>query len=90
MRDRAAFTATEQEKIKSAAAQILAHPTFRSSDRSTKLFRYLLDRALSNEEETLKERRIGHEVFGREASYDTAEDPIVRNAASDTRKRLRQ
>lgn len=90
MRDRAAFTATEQEKIKSAAAQILAHPTFRSSDRSTKLFRYLLDRALSNEEETLKERRIGHEVFGRQASYDTAEDPIVRNAASDTRKRLRQ
>lgn len=90
VRERAELTATEQEKIRSAAAQILAHPTFRSSERSTRLFRYLLDRALSDEADALKERRIGHEVFGREAGYDTAEDPIVRNAASDLRKRLRQ
>jgi hypothetical protein len=90
VRDRSVFTEAEQETIRAAAAQILAHPSFQSSERSTKLFRYLLDRALANEDETLKERRIGHEVFGREISYDTGDDPVVRNAASDIRKRLRQ
>ena len=40
--------------------------------------------------DSYKERRIGHEVFGREVGYDTAADPVVRNAASETRKRLRQ
>jgi hypothetical protein len=90
VRDRSVFTETEQETIRTAAAQILAHPSFQSSERSTKLFRYLLERALANDDDTLKERRIGHEVFGREISYDTADDPVVRNAASDIRKRLRQ
>jgi hypothetical protein len=49
-----------------------------------------LDQALVGDGESLKERHIGHEVFGREISYDTAIDPVVRNAASETRKRLRQ
>jgi hypothetical protein len=40
--------------------------------------------------EAPNERQIGHEVFGREISYDTAADPVVRNAASETRKRLKQ
>ena len=31
--------------------------------------------ALLNEVEVPKERQIGHEVFGREISYDTAADP---------------
>ncbi|SEB51205.1 hypothetical protein [Terriglobus roseus] len=90
VRDRSVFTEAEQETIRHAASQILAHPAFRASERSTRLFRYLLERALLSDDEVLKERRIGHEVFGREISYDTSDDPIVRNAASDTRKRLRQ
>ena len=84
------FTEVEQNTIRNTASRILAHPTFRSSERSSRLFRYLLDQTLLGEGEALKERHIGHEVFGREISYDTASDPIVRNAASETRKRLRQ
>jgi len=37
----------------------------------------------------LNEQRIGVEVFGREANYDTAEDTIVRVHASELRKRLK-
>ncbi len=36
----------------------------------------------------LKERTIGVEVFGREPSYDTGSDHVVRTAASELRKRL--
>lgn len=90
MQEKAHFSDAEQDAIKRAATKVLDHESFRASERSTRLFRYLLDRAISNETELLKERLIGHEVFGRDISYDTSNDPIVRNAASDTRRRLRQ
>jgi hypothetical protein len=90
MQDKVRFTDTEKDAIRDTVSRILDHPSFRTSERSTRLFRYLLDRALSNDVEAPKERQIGHEVFGREVSYDTAADPVVRNAASETRKRLKQ
>ena len=90
MRQKVSYTSLQRDAIAAAAAKILDHPSFRSSERSARLFRYLLERALSDDGELIKERRIGHEVFGREVSYDTAADPVVRNAASETRKRLRQ
>jgi hypothetical protein len=85
-----AYSEVEQEIIRTAATHILEHPSFRTSERSSRLFQFLLDRAIVGEATGLKERHIGHEVFGREIGYDTALDPVVRNAASETRKRLRQ
>ena len=38
--------------------------------------------------DALKERVIGCEVFGRRPDYDAAEDPVVRVRAGDLRKRL--
>jgi hypothetical protein len=84
------YTEAEQQVIRSAAARILEHPSFRASERSSRLFKFLLESTLRRDLDGLKERQIGHEVFGREITYDTAVDPIVRNAASETRKRLRQ
>jgi hypothetical protein len=40
--------------------------------------------------DSLKERVIGVELFGRSPDYDTGEDAIVRVTASDVRKRLLQ
>jgi hypothetical protein len=54
------------------------------------LLAYLIEQALLDDPKPLKERRVGSEVFGRDPGYDTAADPIVRNAASELRKRLRQ
>ncbi len=90
MQDKVRFTDIEKDAIRDTVSRILDHPSFRTSERSTRLFRYLVDQALLNEVEAPKERQIGHEVFGREISYDTAVDPVVRNAASETRKRLKQ
>ena len=46
--------------------------------------------ALKGHRETLKERTLGVEVFGRDPNYDTNQDPVVRGTASDVRKRLAQ
>jgi hypothetical protein len=50
----------------------------------------VVEAALGGDQNSLKERCIGAAVFGREMAYDTAQDPIVRNAAIEVRKRLAQ
>jgi hypothetical protein len=54
------------------------------------LLRFVVQAALAGDQNSLKERCVGAAVFGREAAYDTAQDPIVRNAAIEVRKRLAQ
>ena len=49
MQQKVSYTSLQREAIAAAAAKILSHPSFRSSERSARLFRYLLDRALSDE-----------------------------------------
>lgn len=71
-------------------AKVLASPHFRNSKRSQSLLRYVVEAQLANETNSLKERCIGAAVFSRDTAYDTAQDPIVRNAAIDVRKRLAQ
>jgi hypothetical protein len=43
-----------------------------------------------NHVESLKERSLGVEVFGRDPNYDTNQDPVVRSTAGEVRKRLAQ
>src|SRR6476619_8246014 len=71
-------------------ARLLESPHFRNSKRSQALLRFVVQAALSGDQNSLKERCIGAAVFGREPAYDTAQDPIVRNAAIEVRKRLAQ
>ncbi len=67
---------------------LLNSPDFHSSQRAQRLLRYLVEYSLAGNAERIKERTIGVELFGREASYDTGQDAIVRVAANDVRKRL--
>jgi hypothetical protein len=76
--------------VHAQVASLLASPHFRNSKRSQALLRFVVDAALGGDPISLKERCIGAAVFGREAAYDTAQDPIVRNAAIEVRKRLAQ
>jgi hypothetical protein len=84
------FDPVTESIVREEVAQILDHPSFRQSERCSKLLRYLVEISLVQDAVPLKERAIGHEVFGRPISYDTYSDPVVRNAASEIRKRLRQ
>ena len=79
-----------QSHVQSQLAKVLESPHFRRSKRSQSLLRFVTEAALAGDQNSLKERYIGTAVFERVATYDTALDPIVRNAAIEVRKRLAQ
>jgi hypothetical protein len=69
---------------------ILRSTPFRTSRQCQDLFRYIVEHSLAGSDDSLRERIIGIEVFGRAPDYDTAQDPVVRVRAADVRKRLAQ
>jgi len=70
--------------------EIIEGAAFKGSHRSGQFLQYIVDQAIAGHFESLKERVIGIELFGRAPSYDTGDDAIVRVTASDVRKRLLQ
>ncbi len=70
--------------------QILASRTFAGSKRTQAFLRFIVSRALEGDAESLHERTIGAELFGRPIGYDTGNDSVVRVRASELRKKLTQ
>src|SRR5437667_382466 len=93
---RTSFTTTlpareiDPVEIRSQLDRILAHPQFRNSKRYPALLRHVVERSLEGRSESLKERTIGIDIFGREPAYDTNLDHTVRSSAGEIRKRLAQ
>src|SRR5579863_2552238 len=69
---------------------VIRSTAFQGSHRSGQFLEYIVKKALSGQFDSLKERIIGVELFGRDPSYDTGGDSIVRVTASDVRRRLLQ
>jgi hypothetical protein len=76
------------EMIRAQLDLLVRDEVFRSSRRSVAFLRYVVEQTLSGSASQIKERTIGVEVFGREPTYDTNGDHIVRTAATELRKRL--
>lgn len=76
--------------IREHLEEVLAGPAFRGSKRCQQFLRFIVEHALDGRADDIKERTIGVEVFGRESSYQTSEDAIVRVKANEVRKRLAQ
>ncbi len=76
------------EMIRAQLDLLVRDEVFRSSRRSVAFLRYVVEQTLSGSASQIKERTIGVEVFGREPTYDTNVDHIVRTAATELRKRL--
>ena len=76
--------------IRSAMKDILRSAPFCTSRQCQDMLRYVGEKTLKQERESLRERVIGIEVFGKRNDYDTSEDPVVRIRAADIRKRLAQ
>ena len=70
--------------------RLLASSHFRTSRRCQSLLKYVVEAYLENHFDRVKERTIGIEVFGREPSYDTNQDSVVRTTAAEIRKKLAQ
>jgi hypothetical protein len=74
--------------VRAALIQVLQSQGFRSSKRSQDFLRYVVERTLEGHSDTLKERTIGIDVFGRSSAYDPSDDATVRVKAGEVRKRL--
>ncbi|HTB98143.1 MAG TPA: tetratricopeptide repeat protein [Terracidiphilus sp.] len=69
---------------------ILASPAFAGRKRTQDFLRLIVTHTLQGENDSLRERMIGAELFGRPVSYDTGSDSVVRVRASEVRKKLAQ
>jgi hypothetical protein len=83
-------TVTERQVVLSQLERILSDVRFTASKRYPGLLRYIVEQTLAQNEENLKERTLGVEVFHRPPNYDTNLDPVVRLCAAEVRKRLAQ
>jgi len=84
------YTDAEQAAVRQQMQRMLSHSLFRNSKRYPPLFRFVVESALHGQPDTVKERQLGVQVFGREPDYDTNLDPIVRYTAGEVRKRIAQ
>ncbi len=85
-----ALEAWQKQAVLAELEQIVSSRHFSQSRRYPVFLRFIVEAALRGETDLLRERVIGTEVFGREATYDTNADPIVRMTAAEVRKRIAQ
>lgn len=76
------------EGVREELERVLNSREFRASRRCQDFLRYVVEAVLAGSSDSLKERTIGIEVFGRPSSYETGEDATVRVKAGEIRKRL--
>ena len=83
-------TESERQLVHSQLEKIVSDGRFAASKRYPQLLRYVVEQTLAGNEDNLKERTLGVEVFHRPPDYDTNLDPVVRLCAAEVRKRLAQ
>jgi hypothetical protein len=86
----AELSAAEKEAVLLQVDRLLACSHFRNSRRYSDFLRFVVTKTAEGHADILKERTIGIEVFGREPTFDTSGDSIVRVAAAEVRKRIAQ
>jgi hypothetical protein len=86
----AALPDAEKKAVQEQLERLLRNPHFSQSRRFPSFLRFVIGQTLLGRPELLKERTLGIEIFGRDADYDTASDPIVRVTATEIRKRIAQ
>ena len=74
--------------VKEELAAITVSSSFRTSPKSCEFLRYVVEVTLDGRIDSLKERSIGMDLLGRDASYDPNTDAAVRVRAVEVRKRL--
>lgn len=81
-------TASDKQAVWEQVERILRDPAFSKSRRYPSFIRHIIEQSLNGEEDSLKERLLGIELFNRSPDYDSTIDPIVRVTAAEVRKRL--
>ena len=76
------------EKIREQLERILASKTFHTVERLKRFLSFIVLETIEGHGDQLKEFVVGIQVFGKEASFDPRNDPIVRVQARRLRARL--
>ena len=69
---------------------VFASRAFAGSKRAQDFLQLIVEHALAGRLDSLRERMIGAEMFGRRIDYDTANDAVVRVKATEVRRKLAQ
>lgn len=72
-----------------ALERLLENREFRASDRNKRFLRFVVEETVAGRADRIKAFTIAVDVFGRDANFDATVDPIVRIAAGQLRKSLR-
>ena len=86
----AKISSEQSDSVLSALELVLTSDAFAASKQCQDFLRLVVERALAGEVDSLSERMIGVELFGRPADFDTVNDAVVRVRAAELRKRLAQ
>ncbi len=80
----------EPAQVREELRNVVASEAFRGGKRAQDFLQIVVEHALAGRFDSLRERMLGAEIFGRPVDYDTANDAVVRVKASEVRKRLAQ
>jgi len=84
------FTPEQVGVVRDHLSRVCASPAFGGSKRAQDFLQLIVEHALAGRYDSLRERMIGAEMFGRPIDYDTANDAVVRVKATEVRKKLAQ
>ena len=74
--------------VRAELARILSNDSFDTSVRSRGFLRFVVERTLTGQSESISQKAIATEVFGRDEGFDPSIDPIVRIQAGRLRRSL--
>ena len=77
-----------KEEVTGELNRLLASREFANAERLARFLKYVVERSLAGDRDSLKESVIGIEVFDRAPDYDPKSEPIVRTEARRLRSRL--
>ena len=86
----ASASSFRREAVLDQLERVVQSAHFRNSKRYPALLSFIVQETLAGHTDSLKERTLGAEVFGRPVDYDTNADPVVRVTAGEVRKRIAQ
>ncbi|MGI1661744.1 tetratricopeptide repeat protein [Palleronia sp. KMU-117] len=80
--------ATGADEVQAELDRVLSSVEFEASDRRRRFLRYLVEETLAGRGERLKGTTIAMDVFGRDETFNSQEDPVVRIEARRLRRDL--
>jgi TolB-like protein len=83
-----AATLPGEGEVRAQLDRISSSPDFEVPDRARKFLSYIVEETLTGRASRIKAYSIATEVFGRDASFDAQNDPVVRIEAGRIRRAL--